>query len=134
MDKPTRQAVCAVILNSAGGVLAVSRRGELAAWGLPGGKVDEGESLTQALVREVHEETFISLSEELLKPCFTRSEGNFNVHTYLYEGEVNHFQQGDAGPVSWVTWDDLIAGPFGEYNKQVKLACHLPLSRDSVGG
>lgn len=115
-----KQAVCVVILNF-DKVLAVSRRGELASWGLPGGKADLGETLKQALIREVKEETHCILDENLLEEIYSRKEGEYSVVTYLYKGIVKDFKQGDAGPVSWVTWDDLIKGPFGDYNKEVKL-------------
>lgn len=51
-----RLSVEAVIFNPSREVLLV-RPGRSNYWELPGGKVKKPESLTQALVREVHEET-----------------------------------------------------------------------------
>lgn len=53
------QVVCAVITNAEGLLLACKRRdgshlGGL--WEFPGGKVEDGESAEDALVREIHEE------------------------------------------------------------------------------
>lgn len=56
--KPTRvvPAVTAVVANGAGEVL-LQRRADNGLWALPGGAVEPGESVGQALVREVREET-----------------------------------------------------------------------------
>src|ERR1700686_678684 len=54
-------AVGAVVWNEAGEVLLI-RRGKPpreGSWSIPGGKVEWGESLTDALIREVLEETGI---------------------------------------------------------------------------
>ena len=49
-------SVCAVALDEEGRVL-LHRRSDNGLWGLPGGKVDPGESVSAAVVREVREET-----------------------------------------------------------------------------
>lgn len=49
-------AVAAVVRNSAGDVLLI-QRGDNGLWALPGGAQDLGESSTDAVVREVREET-----------------------------------------------------------------------------
>ncbi|HEY1298277.1 MAG TPA: NUDIX hydrolase [Chloroflexota bacterium] len=51
--------VCGVVLNAAGQVLLV--RTAKVGWELPGGRVEAGEDLLQALRREVREETGYSL-------------------------------------------------------------------------
>jgi 8-oxo-dGTP pyrophosphatase MutT (NUDIX family) len=40
------------------------RRGDVGRWGTPGGRIEKGESPWEALVREVHEETGLDLSNE----------------------------------------------------------------------
>ena len=51
-----RPGVAAVILNEAGDVL-LEERADFGLWGLPGGGIEIGESVTEAIVREVLEET-----------------------------------------------------------------------------
>ena len=53
--------VCGVVQNAAGQVLLV--RTARAGWELPGGRVEAGEDLVQALGREVREETGYVLAE-----------------------------------------------------------------------
>ena len=50
-----RPGVAAVIF--AGDRVLLQRRDDTGRWGLPGGAVEPGESVRQALVREVREET-----------------------------------------------------------------------------
>lgn len=116
-----KKSVCLFALNKEGKVLAVARRGTTDAWGLPGGKVDLGEDMIEALVREVYEETYIKLDADKLEPVFERVDPPYFVVTYSYKGEIKEDpRQGDAGSVGWVTWDELLSGPFGEYNARLK--------------
>lgn len=114
-------AVCVCALKD-DKVLAVARRGTTDEWGLPGGKVEVHEDPKDAIVREVQEEAQISINKELLTPVFTRNDADgFFVITYLYQENITEVpEQGDAGPARWVTWDDLLKGPFGEYNARLK--------------
>jgi 8-oxo-dGTP diphosphatase len=117
---PLREAVCLLALQD-DRVLAVARRGTKDEWGLPGGKVDPGEGLEDALVREVQEEAQISVDKNRLMPVFERFDPPFHVTTFLYSGNIDDIPiQGDAGPAGWVRWDQLLSGPFGEYNARLK--------------
>ena len=102
-------------------LLGVSRKDNHKLFGLPGGKVDVGESMAEGVVREVREETGISVKSAA--PIFIREDGEFVAAVYLvtdYEGEVS---TKESGVVAWITFEDLKQGAFSEYN--AKLEQHL---------
>jgi len=59
-----------------GRVLGVSRRTDHIDWGLPGGKVDEDETPIEALVREVKEETGLTIDETKCTIVYERPGDN----------------------------------------------------------
>ena len=61
-------SVNVVVTNSAGAVLLI-RRSDNDNWAVPGGAIDQGESLVQAAVRETREETGIDC--EVTGPVIT---------------------------------------------------------------
>jgi len=63
----------ALIVDEAGRVL-LQRRADFEAWGLPGGVMEPGESLLQALHREVAEETGLAVRVERLIGLYTSPE------------------------------------------------------------
>lgn len=118
------QAACCLILSDDGRVLAVSRKNDPTAFGLPGGKVDPGETPEQAAARELQEETgLVALN---LRKVFVRKEADgYTTHTFAceVEGEIN---TPESGVVRWVMPEVLFNGPFGMYNVRLWKYLGLP--------
>jgi ADP-ribose pyrophosphatase YjhB (NUDIX family) len=85
--EPRVLAVGAVVVDPSGRVLLV-RRGRppsVGSWTLPGGRLEPGEALDAAVVREVEEETAIAVRVECELCCVTiaREGYAFLLHEYL---------------------------------------------------
>lgn len=104
-------------------ILGISRKDNHSAFGLVGGKVDEGETCEQAIVREVEEETGFRLF--ILNKVFERiSLGEQDFTTTTFCGTINFYpnlgwqgQKSGEGIIKWCTKAELMSGPFGLYNK-----------------
>ena len=82
-----RPGVSAIILTSEGVLL--QRRSDNNLWGLPGGSVEPGESVTDALMREVREETGLEVAATRLVGVYS-APALGQVVTYP-DGNVIHY-------------------------------------------
>lgn len=93
MEHGPRIPNASVILARRGDmVLAVSRRGAYANLGLPGGKIDLGETPREAAVRELYEETGLEPRSVSVFPVFIgedRSEGRTVFVVTCYEAIID---------------------------------------------
>jgi 8-oxo-dGTP pyrophosphatase MutT (NUDIX family) len=83
-----RPGVSAVIRDDAGRVL-LQQRTDNGRWGLPGGAVEFGESVLEALQREVLEETGLTIAVERLVGVYSHPD-HHQIVTYP-DGNVVHF-------------------------------------------
>jgi ADP-ribose pyrophosphatase YjhB (NUDIX family) len=85
--KTLRPSVAAVVADGDGRVL-LQRRSDNGLWGLPGGSVEIGESVSAAIVREVKEETGLTVAVERLVGVY--SDPAFQIVRYP-DGNVVHY-------------------------------------------
>jgi len=81
-----RPSVSAILPRD--GKILLQRRSDNGLWGLPGGSLERGESVTAAIVREVQEET--GLQVEVVRLIGVYSDPTFQVVRYP-EGNVVHY-------------------------------------------
>lgn len=75
-----------VIIRGPGDTILLEKRRDCGWWGLPGGKVEPGESLADAAVREVREET--GLAVEVTHLIGVYSDPRSRIVTYPDNGDV----------------------------------------------
>lgn len=119
-----REAVVALIIKD-GLILGISRRDDKTKFGLIGGKVDLGESLEEALLRETKEEASIIIKNCV--PLYKRIEvgsgsnaEDFYTHCYYADEWEGTPQNSEEGIVRWLTVKEITStiAAFGEYNSQ----------------
>jgi mutator protein MutT len=113
-----RLAVGAVVLREDGAVLLVRRAHPPAvgSWTLPGGKVEDGETPEQAIVREIREETGLTVEVgPVLETLVLEREGfAYRIVDFLCRGTGDVVAADDASAARWVLpheWKDLSLTP-----------------------
>lgn len=115
-------ASTAVIVKD-GLILSVCRRHSFK-YGLPGGKCDVGETPKQAMIREVFEETGLTVNQyEFIWKRTEKSDitnDHYDCFVYYVNDYSGDIKSSEEGKVEWITFDLLISeehGAFPDYNK-----------------
>jgi 8-oxo-dGTP diphosphatase len=89
-----------------GRVVVIERRNPPSGWALPGGFVDEGETVEQAALREAREETGLEVRLEALLGVYSDPARDARGHTvsvvYVARGEGEARAQDDAMALVWL--------------------------------
>ena len=114
-------AVCG-ILPVLGMYLSVSRKDDPNKIGFIGGKVDDGENIEDALIREVLEETGLSVEIDKEFDPFVESDRDYYVYSYIIKLKDDQHQPIDeceTGIIRLATKLQLIkSSPYSEYNEK----------------
>ena len=84
-------AACCVVVDKERRVL-LTKREDFEVWCLPGGEVDDGESLAQAAAREVREETGLEVELTGLVGVYSRPQWRTGVHVVCFAGRSGEGQ------------------------------------------
>ena len=117
MDKTAQCAVGAIVVRD-GAILLVRRDREPARgqWSLPGGRVHAGEALTEAVVREVKEETGLDVevdglcgvAERIMRDDDGAGEFHYVILDFYAPAKSDALEAGDdAAEARWVPIDSL---------------------------
>ncbi|HET8688752.1 MAG TPA: NUDIX hydrolase [Methanosarcina sp.] len=113
MDNSTLESVGALIYaRSTNRYLFLLRNKTRTAghWGIAGGKIDDNETVTQALVREIKEETGVDFTDKKFIPLetFTADDGKFVYYTFVVscEDEFVPMLNNEHRGYCWVALDD----------------------------
>jgi len=114
MHKPFSLSAKVVIRDKEGRCLLLKRsmssKGNPGKWDLPGGKVDTGESLEQGLLREVGEETGLTISLPRVLGAAESESPTKRVAYLIFEGHVESGQvhiSSEHDDFAWVDNQDL---------------------------
>ena len=79
-------------------------------YAFPGGHIEEGESLAESVIREVHEETGLTIADPKLvavKDWEPEEGGRYIVFCYKATEFTGQLRSSEEGEVSWVKKDQL---------------------------
>lgn len=116
MERPKAASVLVIVDDKVLGFKSPGR-----GIGMPGGKVDPGETYAQAAVRECKEETGYDVELFDVPYIGTDNSSVYEVATFkarIIGGELLE-QASPEGIPMWVDMDDLLTGKYHEYNKNM---------------
>ena len=107
------------------GKILLTKRNDFHVWCIPGGGVEEGESVAEAAIRETKEETGMDVELTRLIGVYSRLGGipDVNVHAVLYEarpiGGKLRIQPGETLEVRYFSSDELPQEMFFGHPKRI---------------
>jgi ADP-ribose pyrophosphatase YjhB (NUDIX family) len=110
MAESTSPIVAASAAVFRGGRVLIARRMNPPLWSLPGGKIEPGESLAQAAIREVREETGVEI--EIVGPAgeieVALSGARYRIHAFAARWRAGEARPGaEVSAVEWIKPEEL---------------------------
>lgn len=147
-DSPTPVLAVGAIIPRGDRVLLIRRGKEPSAglWTLPGGRVEPGETVRAALVREAREETGLSVAPgplvEIFEVIQREPKGGLQYHFVILDflahapATAEARAGSDAAALAWVAWDEAgayattagLQGVLAKARALMKLPGQSPLS------
>ncbi len=117
--------VGALVVNNCGQILIVRTTKWRGTWGVPGGKVEWGESLVDAVIREFQEEVgleltqvrFALLQEAVLDPQFFKAAHFIMVNYYAFSTSDRIIPNEEIEAWAWVTPQEAMEYPLNTYTR-----------------
>jgi len=120
---PHYQVVAAVIRDRNIVLIDKRRSGDLLGgmWEFPGGKVERGENLADALVREIREELGLEIHAGKLLNVYDHAYTHFSVEVHAIECEIvaGKPQALEADAIAWVPINRLEDYPMGKVDRLI---------------
>jgi A/G-specific adenine glycosylase len=90
-------------------------------WEFPGGKKEDGESIKQTVVRELHEELGVDVEivEPLMQLKHAYSHFKITLHAYICSLVEGHPQPKTSQEIKWVAIEQLDQFPFPKANRRL---------------
>ena len=112
----TKKAVCGLLFHN-NKILSVSRKSNHKDFNLFGGKLENGETWEQALIRECYEETGYSIN--IIPVYYEAICDDTLVKTYICVATDYSLEYPERGlaVVKYLPPSELTSGIFGDYNK-----------------
>jgi ADP-ribose pyrophosphatase YjhB (NUDIX family) len=122
--KPKMPVLAVIVAVIDQGKILLTKREDFEVWCLPGGGVEEGESLAEAGVRETKEETGVEVELTSLVGVYSRVGGMWNdVHAVLFRAKpisgALRLQPGETVEVAYFPFDDLPAEILFGHRKRI---------------
>jgi len=124
---PHHTIVVGIIYSKTGQILIARRKNTVmlgGLWEFPGGKVEHGETLESALIREIREEIGIEIAiiREFMSLRHAYSHFKITLHSYICRMVDGTPKSIDNAEIRWVDIQELADFPFPKANRRITQA------------